>query len=260
MKKIITPLFLLLVATFTLTGTWAQTGIGTTNPDPNAILDITSTSKGLLLPRLTATQQSTLAGTLTNAQTGMLIRDSITGKTLCWGGAAWKDASGSGLTASSPLSISSVDTIAFNPGTQAGDLITWDGENWINMQPAFQAFADTVDNRQPFTTLNFCIALQGVFPSRSSSQPFLGEIELYGFNFAPVGFAFCNGQLLSINTNVALFSLIGTFYGGNGTSTFALPNLQGRAAMHTSNKYLLGQTGGSEKAILTVSPPVSITP
>jgi microcystin-dependent protein len=60
------------------------------------------------------------------------------------------------------------------------------------------------------------------------AQPFLGEIRCFGFNFAPVGWAFCEGQLLSINQNDALFNLIGTTYGGNGINTFALPNLQSR--------------------------------
>jgi hypothetical protein len=83
MKKTITPLFLLLVTTLSLLSASAQTGIGTTTPNSQAILDITSTQKGLLLPRLTAAQQSTLASTLTSAQTGMLVRDSITGKALC---------------------------------------------------------------------------------------------------------------------------------------------------------------------------------
>lgn len=63
------------------------------------------------------------------------------------------------------------------------------------------------------------------------SEPFLGQIMLVGFNFAPQGWAFCNGQLLSISQNTALFSLLGTTYGGNGTTTFALPDLRGRAAL-----------------------------
>jgi microcystin-dependent protein len=250
MKKIITLFFLTWLAVFGWSGLLAQTGIGTTTPDPQSILDIVSTQKGLLLPRLTFAQQTTLAGILSSGETGMLIRDSVTGKVLCWAGAAWKDASG-GLTSSSPLSISSVDTIALNPGTRSGDLITWDGTNWVNMQPATQHFTLTEDNRQPFLTINYCIALQGVFPSRSSSQPFLGEIEIYSFNFAPKGFAMCNGQLLPINQNTALFSLLGTFYGGNGTTTFALPNFQGRVAMSQGNGFNVGQTGGSESATIT---------
>jgi microcystin-dependent protein len=63
-------------------------------------------------------------------------------------------------------------------------------------------------------------------------EQFLGQILMVGFNFAPVGWALCNGQLLSISQNTALFSLLGTTYGGNGVSTFALPNLQGRVPIH----------------------------
>jgi len=251
MKKIITPILLFYFAISGLQSVSAQTGIGTTTPDPQAILDITSTQKGLLLPRLNPTQQATLALTLTNAQTGMLVRDSTSGKILCWADTTWKDASGIGLTVSNPLSISTLDTIALNPGTGSGDLITWDGNNWINMQPATQHFSITADNRQPFLTLNYCIALVGVFPSQNSSEPFLSEIEIYGFSFPPKGFAFCNGQLLPINQNAALFALIGTFYGGNGITTFALPNLQGRVAMHMSTGFPIGQTGGSESITIT---------
>jgi microcystin-dependent protein len=250
MKKVFTFSFLCWLAVFGWSGLLAQTGIGTTTPDAQSILDIVSTQKGLLLPRLTTAQQTTLAGILKSGETGMLIRDSVTGKVLCWTGTAWKDASG-GLTASSPLSISSVDTVALNPGTNVGDLITWDGTNWVNMQPAVQHFNITEDNRQPFLTLNYCIALSGVFPSRSSSEPFLGEVEIYSFNFAPKGFATCNGQLLAINQNAALFSLIGTYYGGNGTVNFALPNLQGRVAMDQGNGFVIGQSGGSESATIS---------
>ncbi len=64
------------------------------------------------------------------------------------------------------------------------------------------------------------------------SEPFLGEIRLFGFNFAPIGWAMCNGQLLPINQYTALFSLLGTMYGGDGNTNFALPDLRGRVAMH----------------------------
>jgi microcystin-dependent protein len=88
------------------------------------------------------------------------------------------------------------------------------------------------------------------------SQPFVGEIRMWGLNFAPVNWAFCNGQLLSIAQNTALFSLLGTTYGGNGVSTFALPNFQGISPMHqgqspgTSN-YPIGDTGGVPTVTLT---------
>ena len=83
------------------------------------------------------------------------------------------------------------------------------------------------------------------------SSPFVAEIRMFGFNFAPTGWAQCNGQLLPISQNTALFSLLGTFYGGDGKSTFALPNLEGSAAIHQGqgnglSEYFLGQQGGSE--------------
>ncbi|HLF26215.1 MAG TPA: tail fiber protein [Anaerolineae bacterium] len=77
-------------------------------------------------------------------------------------------------------------------------------------------------------------------------EPFLAEIRIFSFNFPPRGWAFCNGQLLPINQNQALFSLLGTTYGGNGQTTFALPNLQGRTPLHTGNGFVLGESGGEE--------------
>jgi microcystin-dependent protein len=76
------------------------------------------------------------------------------------------------------------------------------------------------------------------------SDPFLSEIRIFSFNFAPRNWAFCNGQLLPINQNQALFSLLGTTYGGNGQTTFALPNLQGRVPVHMGSGFTLGQAGG----------------
>jgi microcystin-dependent protein len=76
------------------------------------------------------------------------------------------------------------------------------------------------------------------------SDPFLGEVRLMAFNFPPKGWALANGQLLPINQNQALFSILGTTYGGNGQTTFALPNLQGRVPTHTGNGLSLGQSGG----------------
>ena len=90
------------------------------------------------------------------------------------------------------------------------------------------------------------------------AQAFLGEIRMVGFNFAPVGWALCNGQLLSIQQNAALFALLGTTYGGNGITNFQLPNLQGRVPVHTGNlsggqSYVLGQFSGAETVSLLTS-------
>lgn len=88
------------------------------------------------------------------------------------------------------------------------------------------------------------------------SNPYLGEIRIFGGNFAPQGWAFCDGSLLSISTNAALFSILGTTYGGNGQTTFALPDLRGRTPLHPGqgsglSNYNLGETGGVETATLT---------
>src|SRR5579872_2424668 len=85
------------------------------------------------------------------------------------------------------------------------------------------------------------------------SSPFIGEIRMFGGNFAPVGWAFCNGALIPISENDALFNLIGTTYGGDGQSTFALPNLQSRVPIHVGPGFALGQSGGVESVTLTTS-------
>lgn len=85
------------------------------------------------------------------------------------------------------------------------------------------------------------------------AEPFLSEIRLFSFNFPPKGWALCNGQLLPINQNQALFSLLGTTYGGDGRVNFALPNLRGRVPIHTGNGHTLGESGGSSSVTLTSS-------
>ena len=85
------------------------------------------------------------------------------------------------------------------------------------------------------------------------TNPFLGEVRMMSFGFAPKNWAQCNGQLMSIQQNAALFSLLGTMYGGNGVNNFALPNLQSRVPMHRSNDgtYVQGALGGSEQVTIT---------
>jgi microcystin-dependent protein len=88
------------------------------------------------------------------------------------------------------------------------------------------------------------------------SEPFLGEIRTFGFNFAPQGWALCDGQLLAISQNTALFALLGTQFGGNGIQTFALPDLQGRVGISMGSgeglePYVIGQVGGEENVALT---------
>lgn len=83
------------------------------------------------------------------------------------------------------------------------------------------------------------------------ADPFIGEIKMFGGNFAPVSYAFCNGGLIAISQNDALFALIGTTYGGDGQTTFALPNLQGRLPVHQGGGFTLGQSSGTETVTLT---------
>lgn len=83
--------------------------------------------------------------------------------------------------------------------------------------------------------------------------PFLGELKLASFNFAPKGWAQCNGQLLPINQNQALFSLLGTMYGGNGQTTFALPDLRDRVPMHVGNGHTQGERAGQDTHTVTIS-------
>jgi microcystin-dependent protein len=85
------------------------------------------------------------------------------------------------------------------------------------------------------------------------SSPYVGEIRMFGGNFPPVGWMFCEGQLLPISEYEVLFDLIGTTYGGDGQSTFALPDLRGRAPLHSAPGFLIGQTAGQEVVTLTVS-------
>lgn len=90
------------------------------------------------------------------------------------------------------------------------------------------------------------------------SEPFIGQISIFSFNFPPKGWTFCNGQLLPINQNQALFSVLGTQFGGNGTSNFALPNLQGKAPLGMGNgagltPRVIGETGGEQGHTLSVN-------
>lgn len=85
------------------------------------------------------------------------------------------------------------------------------------------------------------------------AEPFLSEIRIMSFNFAPKGWAMCNGQFLPINQNQALFSLLGTTFGGNGQTTFALPDVRGRTPIHVGSGHTLGEQGGEQAHTLKIS-------
>ena len=85
------------------------------------------------------------------------------------------------------------------------------------------------------------------------AEPFLAEIRIFSFGYAPRGWGLCNGQLLPINQNQALFSLLGTMYGGNGQTNFALPDLRGRTPLHVGSGFIQGQNGGEQAHTLSIS-------
>jgi microcystin-dependent protein len=92
-----------------------------------------------------------------------------------------------------------------------------------------------------------------LFWGAAMGTPFMSEVKIIAWNFPPKGWAFCNGQFLPINQNQALFSLLGTMYGGNGQTTFALPDMRGRAPIHQGAGFTIGQVGGEVAHTLTMS-------
>ena len=155
--------------------------------------------------------------------------------------------SSSSYTGLSPINVdNTADTIGLSPGTNPEDLMTWDGNNWVAAPPAVNSVVH--NNMQPYLGIYHAIALVGIFPARNMSAPFIGQINMIGFNFPPRGWALCDGQLLSISSNSALFSLLGTTYGGNGRTTFGLPDLRGRVPVHVGTGPGLPQVRWGEKA------------
>ncbi|MGO4497994.1 phage tail protein [Paenibacillus sp. 2RAB27] len=111
-------------------------------------------------------------------------------------------------------------------------------------------------NMQPYLAVNYIICTEGMFPSSGggmSDEPYIGEIRWVAFNFAPGGWQLCNGQTLALAQNQALFALVGTTYGGNGTTTFALTNLQSRIPLHMGAGHTIGESGGEQMHTLDSS-------
>lgn len=155
---------------------------------------------------------------------------------------------------------SRLDSALFLTGEAVdGDLITFDGMNWIaeDIHLASVGSGHPISNIQPYLTVNYCIALIGIFPSRNW-EPFIGTIGIFAFNFAPRGWATCEGQLLSIAQNTALFALVGTYYGGDGRTTFGIPDLRGRVPISQGtgpglSSYSIGSKGGAEEFSISVT-------
>jgi microcystin-dependent protein len=137
---------------------------------------------------------------------------------------------------------------------------------WKNRRPVVAAPGTTIERRGflkrvlAFVAGGAVVAAATPRVAKADGDPFIGEIALVPYNFAPNGWAFCDGQLLAISQNTALFSLLGTTFGGNGVTTFALPDLRGRAPVHVGggpgpglSAYALGQMGGVEVVTLLAS-------
>ena len=145
------------------------------------------------------------------------------------------------------------DGTTIDDGTSTGQLLYWDGSasNWIAKAPTTTQ-SSSISHIQPSLAVNYIIALTGIFPSRNDiSNPTIGEITMFAGNFAPRGWALCDGQLLAISSNQALFSILGTTYGGDGRTTFGLPDLRGRVPVHAGTgpglaPHRLGSRFGTE--------------
>jgi microcystin-dependent protein len=240
MKNIILFAAILLICS---TFSQAQVAINSDGSGPNAsaMLDVKSGNKGILIPRMTSTERGLIAG----PATGLLVYQTNTPAGYYYfNGTSWKQMIDAASSGSNPVS---------------GSLLSFDGTNWVSknilVNPA--GLSQPVSIRNPYLCLNYCISLYGIFPQQSGIDPFIGEIELFAFAFIPNGWALCNGQLISIAENSALFALIGTTYGGDGVTTFALPDLRGRTPIGQGQgpglySQTVGNFAGSE--FITISP------
>lgn len=213
-----------------------------TDPDGGTSYSITGTSQLLSVPfALHAKSADTFLGTITETDpvyAGSVAKGITEGDT-----SSWND-----------------KFEAVVDGSTADDLITFDGTNWVSRGAlvANTGGNQAQNNMQPWIAINYIIALYGIYPSRSSiSDPTIAEISMFGGNFAPRSWAFCDGQLLPISQNSALFSLLGTTYGGDGRTTMALPDLRGRTPIHAGSgpglsQRRLGAKGGSETNVMSV--------
>lgn len=245
------------------------------DPSGGTAYSITGTSQLLSVPyAFHAKSAEMVTGALQENDPlfGASVAAGITGDdTLNWNNKLDAEEDGSVTNELQALSLSN-DTVFLSDGgfvklpfigpgeADANDLITFDGSNWV-ARGALSGNAgggQSQNNMQPWLGIYHIIALQGIFPSRSSADPFLAEIIMFAGNFAPRGWAFCDGQLLPIAQNQAVFSLLGTTFGGDGRTTFALPDLRGRTAVHPGNGPGLttrrwGEKGGSETNTMTVN-------
>ena len=164
-------------------------------------------------------------------------------------------ASGSNTQLGQQGGTESVTLLTTNLPSHAHSLV---GSRYSATQTDPNGSGQSIDNRQPFLGITYIIALQGIYPSRDSGsldaeEIYIGEIFAFAGNFAPKGCSMVNGAILSIEQNLALFSLLGTNYGGNGFSTFALPDLRDRIILGSGNGFIVGEQVGTSQVTLTTN-------
>ena len=166
---------------------------------------------------------------------------------------------GNGITTFALPDLRGRDIIGASATTPIGAKVGQANVNLANGQAPTEGGGPVTpfDNRQPSLSIQYIIALQGIFPSQGGNQdpltPFLGQIVAFAGNFVPSGWARCDGTILSISQNTALFSLLGTAHGGNGTTTFSLPDLRDRTVIGTGNGFTLGEIDGENSTTITAA-------
>ena len=256
MKKI--KILLMAISIIISIGLTAQVAITTdgSDADASAMLDVKSSDKGMLIPRMTLAERDAIG----TPATGLLVYVTDANDFYFFDGLAWEQFSGGSdgdwIINGNDMSSSVTGNVGIgfpNPSQKLDVNGTINGSNFTGNGNTLTFGSNS--NMQPSLGITYVIALSGIYPSPSANKGidrFLGEIMMFAGNFAPQGWALCNGQLLAINQNQALFSLLGTTYGGNGSTTFALPDLRGRAPMHWGTgsgltTRSLGQNVGVEK-------------
>ncbi len=220
----------------------AQVGIGTTNPNPSAALEVTATTKGLLVPRYATTAISNI----TSPAKGLMVYDSTKNGFYVYSGSAWiavgdnlgthsatqniklngnsisNDGSNNGLSIDAGGKVTLSSAAIANGGSTSDFLMKNNGSGDVGFRKGHGGLG-----------MNYIIAIVGQWPSYPNSnntlytEQIIGEVRLFAGNYAPDGWMLCQGQTLAINGYQALFALLGTTYGGNGTNNFKLPDLRG---------------------------------